>query len=238
MRLDKYLANCGVGTRTQVKKYILSGFIKVNNSIIKKADFKINELIDEIKFKDNEIKYEKFVYFMMNKPQGYLSANEDKYQKTVFDLIKKEDKIYDLFVSGRLDKNTEGMLLLTNDGDFCHRILSPKKHIKKVYYVELLNQISLDDKIKIENGVDIGGYITKKDAKIEIINNNSCYITISEGKFHQVKKMFNAVNNEVTYLKRIKMGNLKLDLNLKLGEYRKLTEKEVNLIEEKDDIYI
>lgn len=238
MRLDKYLANCGVGTRIQVKKYILSGFVKVNNIIIKKTNFRINEIIDEIKFKDNEIKYEKFVYFIMNKPQGYLSANEDKYQKTVFDLIKKEDKIYDLFVSGRLDKNTEGMLLLTNDGDFCHRILSPKKHIKKVYYVELLKQISLDDKIKIENGVDIGGYITKKDAKIEIINDNSCYITISEGKFHQVKKMFSAVNNKVTYLKRIKMGNLNLDLKLKLGEYRKLTEKEVNLIEEKDDIYI
>ena len=166
---------------------------------------------------------------MMNKPKGYVCANIDKINPTVFDLIKIEDYKKDLFTYGRLDKDTEGLLIISNDGKLAHELLSPKHHVEKKYYVEFDGIINNNKISKLENGILIDGELTKK-AKLEKINENSAYITIVEGKFHQVKKMFASVELEVTYLKRIQFGKLFLDENLKLGEYRRLNEKEILLL--------
>lgn len=225
MRLDKYLANSGIGSRSEVKKFIISKNVTVNGSIVINPEYKVSEN-DEIKFKDNIITYKKYVYLMLNKPQGFVSAVFDNYHKTVLDLIK-EYKTYNLFPVGRLDIDTEGLLILTNDGKFSHNVISPKKDIFKTYYVILKNNINIEEKKLIENGITLDdGYITKK-SKIKLIRDNEVEISICEGKFHQVKRMFKAVNNEVKFLKRIKIGKLILDENLKLGSYKELTEIEM-----------
>lgn len=228
MRLDKYLANSGIGTRKEVKDIIKAKRIKINNNIV--VDPKKDIKDDIVYLDDVEVKYRKYVYIMLNKPQNYISASFDNKQKTVIDLLKGEYRTYELFPVGRLDIDTEGLLILTNDGLLAHNLLSPKKHIVKKYYVELEKDLD-EEKIKIlENGVDIGGHITKNDTKIEKIGPRSCYISISEGKYHQVKKMFLAVSNKLTYLKRVQMSLLKLDENLKLGEFRELDNKELALL--------
>ena len=172
---------------------------------------------------------------MMNKPAGVISATEDSHHKTVIDLLNNKYRTYDVFPVGRLDIDTEGLILLTNDGILSHNLLSPKKHVDKKYYVKIAKPLSENDVKTLENGIKLGENFVTKKAKIEVISkdshengNNQVYITISEGKFHQVKRMFKAVNNEVLYLKRITMGNLLLDQNLKLGEYRELTEEELD----------
>ena len=207
MRLDKFLANSGIGTRKEVKEILKNKKISVNDA---------------------------FVYIMMNKPAGVISATEDNHHKTVIDLLNDEYRTYDIFPVGRLDIDTEGLLLLTNDGILSHNLLSPKKHVDKKYYVKIANPLTEEDIKTLENGIKLEENFITKNAKVEIICNNSenneylAYITISEGKFHQVKRMFKAVNNEVLYLKRMKMGNLLLDENLKLGEYRELTAEELD----------
>lgn len=226
MRLDKFLANSGIGTRKEVRDLIKKGQIRVNGQIIKNIDLKVDENNDEIFYLNNKITYTKYRYIMLNKPKGYISATEDNYHKTVLDLIK-EYKTYSLFPVGRLDIDTEGLLLLTNDGKLSYNLLSPKKHIPKKYYVKLKNDISINDKNVIENGIILDDGYKTKESKIEILNSKEVYITISEGKYHQVKRMFLAINNEVVYLKRVQMGNLKLDDNLELGNYRELTEREL-----------
>lgn len=229
MRLDKFLANSGVGSRKEVKEYIKKYRIKVNGTIIKIPDIKINEEKDIIEFDNKIIKYKKYVYIMLNKPKNVITATEDKYHKTVLDLVKGYET-YKLFPVGRLDIDTEGFILLTNDGNLAHNLLSPKKDKLKKYYVELENIISDEEIKRVENGVYIDNdYLTKK-SKIEKLDKKSLYIYISEGKFHQVKKMFLAVNNKVNYLKRVEISGLKLDENLKLGDYRELTEEELRLL--------
>ena len=235
MRLDKFLANSGIGTRKEVKEILKRGKISVNGIFIKDGRIHINEKKDIIKYEDKVVGYKPFVYIMMNKPAGVISATEDNHHKTVIDLLNDKYRTYDIFPAGRLDIDTEGLLLLTNDGILSHNLLSPKKHVSKKYYVKIAKPLSENDVKILEKGIKLEeNFITKK-AKVEIISEDSCendnnqvYITISEGKFHQVKRMFKAVNNEVLYLKRVKMGNLSLDKNLKLGEYRELTGKDLD----------
>ncbi|CAM3079765.1 pseudouridine synthase [Streptobacillus felis] len=226
MRLDKFLANSGIGTRKEVKELIKLRKITVNDIIVKSNDMKIDEIKDVIKYENNIINYTKFRYIMLNKPKGYISATEDLKQKTVLDLIT-DFKTYNLFPVGRLDIDTEGLLLLTNDGNLAHNLLSPKKHVEKKYYVELRDIINSSQIGILESGVDIGDDIITKSSKISKIDSDKVFITITEGKFHQIKRMFEAVDNKVMYLKRISMGSLILDENLKLGEYRELTVEEL-----------
>ena len=248
MRLDKFLANSGIGTRKEVKDILKNKKISVNDIFVKDGKIQIDEEKDIVKYEDKIIHYKPFVYIMMNKPAGVISATEDNHHKTVIDLLNNEYRTYDIFPVGRLDIDTEGLLLLTNDGVLSHNLLSPKKHVDKKYYVEIANSLSDDDIKMLENGIKLEENFVTKKAKVEIIcngsekesknsdfdenknnkNENLVYITISEGKFHQVKRMFKAVNNEVLYLKRVKIGNLSLDEKLKLGEYRELTEEELN----------
>lgn len=237
MRLDKFLANSGIGTRKEVKELLKKRLIKVNDEIVKDGKIHVNENEDTVKYKDEIISYKKFVYIMLNKPNGVISATEDKVHKTVIDLLGDKYRTFEVFPVGRLDIDTEGLLLLTNDGVLSHNLLSPNKHVDKKYYVELEKLLTKMDIDKLENGVELKDFTTK-DAKVEIIENGEesdkirVYITISEGKFHQVKRMFKAVGNEVKYLKRVKMGTLSLDENLKLGEYRELTEDELTKLKE------
>lgn len=226
MRLDKFLANSGIGSRKEVKELIKQGLVFVNEERIKNSDKNIDEINDVIKIGDKCIKYRKYVYIMLNKPQNVISATEDNKHKTVIDLIKGYDT-YNIFPVGRLDIDTEGLLLLTNDGKLSHNLLSPKKHIEKEYFVKLKENITDIDINKVENNIELeDGYICKK-AKIKRISENELNITITEGKFHQVKRMFKAVNNEVVFLKRIRMANIFLDKNLKLGDYRELSNDEL-----------
>ena len=226
MRLDKFLANSGIGSRKEVKELIKQGLVFVNDERIKNSDKNIDEIKDIIKIRDKCIEYRKYVYIMLNKPQNVISATEDNKHKTVIDLIKGYDT-YNIFPVGRLDIDTEGLLLLTNDGKLSHNLLSPKKHVEKEYFVKLKENINDIDINKVENNIELeDGYICKK-AKIKRLSKNELNISITEGKFHQVKRMFRAVGNEVIFLKRVRMANILLDKNLKSGEYRELTEDEL-----------
>ena len=253
MRLDKFLANSGIGTRKEVKEILKNKKVSVNDIFVKDGKIQIDEEKDVVKYENKIVNYKPFVYIMMNKPAGVISATEDNHHKTVIDLLNNNYKTYDIFPIGRLDIDTEGLLLLTNDGVLSHNLLSPKKHVDKKYYVKIARPLSESDIKKLENGIKLEENFITKNAKIEIIKNNFeknsenfefienkktennvkenenlVYITISEGKFHQVKRMFKAVGNEVLYLKRLKMGNLWLDESLELGKYRELTEEELN----------
>lgn len=231
MRLDKYLAEMGVGTRQEVKKQIRQGKVTVNGIVVKAADTKIDENGDEVMVDSRNISYVSYEYYMLNKPAGVISATEDRKDTTVIDLIR-DKKRKDLFPVGRLDKDTEGLLLITNDGDLAHRLLAPKKHVDKVYYAKIDGVVTEEDVKKFAKGIDIGTDEEEmtRPAKLEIIKSgeeSEIHLTIHEGKFHQVKRMFHAVGKEVTYLKRERMGTLCLDENLKPGEYRLLTEEEI-----------
>ena len=231
MRLDKYLAEMGVGTRQEVKKQIRQGKAAVNGTVVKAADTKIDETSDEVTISGRNISYVSYEYYMLNKPAGVVSATEDRRDTTVIDLIK-EKKRKDLFPVGRLDKDTEGLLLITNDGDLAHRLLAPKKHVDKVYYAKIDGMVTEEDVKRFAEGIDIGAEEEEmtRPAKLDIMKSteeSEIRLTIHEGKFHQVKRMFLAVGKEVTYLKRERMGTLCLDENLKPGEYRLLTEEEI-----------
>lgn len=232
MRIDKYLANMGVGTRKEVKEYISKGFILLNGEVVKKSTQQVNENEDKIEYLNQEIIYKPYIYIMLNKPQGVISATKD-YSETVIDLLEEKYQNKDIFPVGRLDKDTEGFLLLTNDGKLAHEILSPKKNVNKKYFAKLENKLKKDDIQVFENGVYLEkeNYLTKP-AKLEIISDYEAFVTIQEGKYHQVKRMFHAVDNEVIFLKRISMGELSLDENLKPGEYRELTDEEINLLKD------
>ena len=231
MRLDKYLAEMGVGTRQEVKKQIRQGKAAVNGTVVKAADTKIDETSDEVTICGRNISYVSYEYYMLNKPAGVVSATEDRRDTTVIDLIK-EKKRKDLFPVGRLDKDTEGLLLITNDGDLAHRLLTPKKHVDKVYYAKIDGMVTEEDVKRFAEGINIGAEEEEmtRPAKLDImksVEESEIRLTIHEGKFHQVKRMFLAVGKEVTYLKRERMGTLCLDENLKPGEYRLLTEEEI-----------
>ena len=229
MRLDKFLTELGIGSRKEVKEIVKKGHIKINSTIAKNSDTKIDENNDKIYLDGNLLVYEKFVYIMLNKPAGVVSATFDNKDKTVIDLIN-EYKHLNLFPFGRLDKDSEGLLIISNDGKLAHDLLSPKKHVDKTYYVDVEGIVTDDDILKFKEGITLDDGKVCKSAKLEIIKSDeisNCHVTISEGVFHQVKRMFESVNKKVIYLKRITFGNISLDNTLKLGEYRKLTEEEI-----------
>ncbi len=220
MRLDKYLTECGIGSRKEVKKIIDSGAVSVNEKIVSSPKENVNEEKDIVRYKEEIIKYKKFRYYILNKISGYITAVDDPKEKTVMDILPDWVIKKDLAPVGRLDKDTEGLLLLTNDGQLNHRLLSPKSHVDKTYYAELEKDISEDDLEKLRKGVDIGGYITMP-AEAKKIEEKKIHLTIKEGKFHQVKKMLEAVNNKVVYLKRISFGKLELK-EMELGEVKEV----------------
>ena len=232
MRLDKYLADMGVGTRAEVKKLIRQGQITVDGAVVKLPEMKIDIEHSQVACKGKPIDYETFEYYMLNKPAGVISATTDSKDKTVLDLIDTK-KRKDLFPVGRLDKDTEGLLLITNDGEMAHRLLAPKKHVDKVYYAKIEGVVTEEDQKAFAEGVSLGGDEMAKPAELEILVSDEISeirLTIQEGKFHQVKRMFESVDKKVIYLKRLSMGSLVLDESLGLGEYRKLTEEEIKAL--------
>lgn len=233
MRIDKLLSNMNVGSRKEVKKYIKDGNVTVNGKLITKPTHHVDEDNDEITLNNEKIIYEKYVYLMMNKPSGYISATVGYGEFTVIDLLDDEFQDRGIFPAGRLDKDTEGLLLLTNDGRLSHNLLSPKKEVWKKYYAEVDNCLEKNDIEEFKKGIFIkeDEYITLP-GKLEIIEPKKCYVYIREGKYHQVKRMLSNLGKNVLYLKRISIGLLVLDENLELGEYRRLSHEELDEIRE------
>ncbi|MGL4948923.1 MAG: pseudouridine synthase [Anaeroplasmataceae bacterium] len=229
MRLDKLLSHSNYGSRKQVKELIRKGYVLVNGEVVTNDDYKINELEDEVIVDGSNIEYESLRYIMLNKPSGVVSATYDNVHETVIDLMP-EYKKQSIFPVGRLDIDTEGLLLITNDGKLAYNLLSPKKHVDKKYYVEFSGEFKTSYIDRFDKGIELeDGYVTLP-SKVELISNNTCYITIHEGKFHQVKRMFIALDMNVEYLKRVSFGSLVLDDKLDLGEFRFLTEEELKLL--------
>ena len=232
IRLDKFLSEMSGWTRSEVKKIVRTGSVTVDGNEVKKPETKIDEKLSIVSVDGRQIKYNKYEYYMLNKPKGFVSATTDREHKTVGDIISSSEK-KDLFPVGRLDIDTEGLLLITNDGELAHRLLAPKNHVEKTYYVEVSGILDDVDVDAVEKGLDIGEEKNTIPAKMEILktdiqnNISSCYLTIHEGKFHQVKRMMKKLGKTVTYLKRVSMGSLILDSKLKKGNYRKLTEQEI-----------
>ena len=229
LRLDKLLADMGYGTRSEIKKEIAKGGVTVNGTVMKKPEAKIDTERDIVCIKGEKAVYARYEYFMLNKPAGVVSATMDRRERTVLDLIedKKRD---DLFPVGRLDKDTEGLLLITNNGKLAHQLLSPKKHVDKVYFARVRGTVTEEDIKMFSEGLDIGDEKKTLPAQLSILSSgeiSETRITIREGRFHQIKRMFAAVGKEVVYLKRLGMGTLTLDESLAPGEYRRLTEEEV-----------
>ena len=232
MRLDKYLVACAVGSRTEVKNFLKTGRVTVNGKKAKSAKLQINEDTDEICFDGQKLEYEEFVYYMMNKPQGVISATEDPKHKTVLDLLDDLARSKEVFPVGRLDIDTHGLLLLTNDGKLAHALLSPKRHVDKTYLAQV-DGIMTDTDVEIfAQGIPLKDF-TCQPAKLELVsldaeeNQSMVRVTIAEGKFHQVKRMVAYCGKEVMDLQRLTMGTLTLDEGLKRGEWRRLTKDEL-----------
>lgn len=227
MRLDKFLVSMEVGSRSQVKDLVKKGLITVNGSCCKSADMKIDETSDVITCKGEVLSYSSFYYYMLHKPQDVVTATQDNHDRTVMDLLPASFRRKDLFPVGRLDKDTEGLLLITNDGELAHLLLSPRRHVDKTYLVKLQCPITQEALEALERGVDIGEERPTLPAKAAKLDEQTIELTIHEGKFHQVKRMLQAVNNEVIYLKRLTFGSLRLDETLAPGDCRVLTANEI-----------
>ncbi|NME35192.1 MULTISPECIES: pseudouridine synthase [Fusobacterium] len=225
MRLDKFLTECGLGSRKDVKSLIENKKISVNDNFKISSKDNIDENNDIIKINGEILRYKKFRYYILNKKAGFITAVDDPREKTIMELLPDWVIKKDLAPVGRLDKDTEGLLLLTNDGVLNHKLLSPKSHVEKTYMAILERDISEEDLEKLRNGVDIGGYITMP-AKVLKIENKKIHLTINEGKFHQVKKMLEAVNNKVIYLYRISFGKLEIG-DLKIGEVKEISLEDI-----------
>lgn len=233
MRIDKMLANLGFGSRKEVKQLLKSGAVKIDDAIVKDAKQQIDPQKQTVTLNGEVIEYKEFIYLMMNKPPGVLSATEDSREETVIDLLEIEDQVYEPFPVGRLDKDTEGFLLITNDGQLAHRLLSPKKHVPKTYFAVIDGEVTERDIEAFSKGVTLDDGYETKPGELKIVKagiRSDIELTITEGKFHQVKRMFEAVGKRVVYLQRISMGPLALDETLDLGEYRELTDEEVELL--------
>ncbi|GIO30230.1 MULTISPECIES: pseudouridine synthase [Paenibacillus] len=238
LRLDKALTHLGYGSRSDIKKYVKQGLITVNGLKAKDSGMHVHPDTDVILLDGEQIRYREFIYVMLHKPPGVVSATEDNRDRTVLDLLSPEYLAFEPFPVGRLDKDTEGLLLLTNDGKLAHELLSPRRHVPKTYTALVLGEVDDDDVKRFAEGVTLDdGYVTlpgelavleRKREGEEIVSRIE--LTIHEGKFHQVKRMFQSVGKKVIYLKRIRMGRLNLDPSLKLGEYRELTEEELALL--------
>ena len=232
MRLDKFLTEMGIGTRSEVKKILKTKQVTVNGTIVTKPETKIEPKTDEVCYKNERIAYCAFEYYLFHKPAGCVTATEDTQHKTVMDYLENTIRS-DLFPVGRLDIDTEGLLLITNDGALAHELLSPSRHVQKTYYALINGKVTEEDVNLFEKGVDIGEKKPTKPGFLKILKSepqSEIELTITEGKFHQVKRMFEAVGKKVLYLKRISMGPLTLPEDLKPGEYRELTEGELMLL--------
>lgn len=236
MRLDKMLSHSGFGTRKEVKSLLKKKAVTVNGKIQKDGKLQVNPDTDIVEVYEELVQYQEFVYFMLHKPQGVISATTDDFHETVIDLLQPQDQLQEPFPVGRLDIDTEGFLLLTNDGALAHNLLSPKKHVAKVYQAEIKGIVTEDDVIAFSNGVTLDDDYKCQPAELVIEETDAAAetsmikVTIHEGKFHQVKRMFESVGKEVVYLKRLSMGPLELDSELPLGQYRSLTESEIELL--------
>jgi 16S rRNA pseudouridine516 synthase len=233
MRIDKMLANLGYGSRKEVKQLLKSGAVTVDGDVVKDAKQHIDTSKQTVSLNGEIIEYKEFIYLMMNKPQGVLSATEDSTGETVIDLLALEDQVYEPFPVGRLDKDTEGLLLITNDGQLAHRLLAPKKHVPKTYFAVIDREVTEEDVRAFAAGVTLDDGYETKPGELKVLKSgirSDIELTITEGKFHQVKRMFEAVGKSVVYLQRISMGPLPLDETLELGEYRELTDEEVELL--------
>ena len=233
-RIDKILSNLGYGTRKDLKKIVKNGMVQVNGITIKDSAMKVDPEKDKIVINGEEIFYREFIYLMMNKPAGVVSATFDNKDETVIDLLEVEHQVFEPFPVGRLDKDTVGLLLLTNDGDLNHRLISPKWKVDKVYFAKIDQKVTEEDIEKFKHGITLDDGYRCKEAILEIQKaseeGSEIVLTIQEGKFHQVKRMFEAVGKKVTYLKRIEFGTLPLDEDLEEGEYRELTEEEIAIL--------
>ena len=230
MRLDKFLANMGVGTRTEVKQLLKKGKVTVNTSVEKSPKSHINPTEDIVCVNEKQVEFVNNVYIMLNKPKGYISATHDESNRTVIDLIPEYQHL-NIFPVGRLDKDTEGLLLITNDGQFSHDLMSPSKHVSKTYEVTSQNPVTKADIDAFKKGIILSDGPVKP-AQLTRINETTSQVTIYEGKYHQVKRMFHAIENEVLELKRLKIANLAIDGNLQSGEYRLLTDEEIQLLQQ------
>ena len=229
MRLDKYLAEMGSGTRKEIGKAVRAGRVTVNGQTVKNAAMQVTAE-DEVSMDGVSVEYEEYVYYMLNKPAGVISATEDARERTVLDLISERQR-KGLFPVGRLDRDTEGLLLITNDGGLAHRLLSPRHHVDKVYYARLDGPVGEAEKALFAQGLKVDEALTALPAELEILEPaTEVRVTIREGKFHQVKRMFEAVGREVLYLKRLSMGPLALEESLPQGAYRRLTAEEESAI--------
>ena len=234
IRLDKFLADSGVGTRTDVKKRIREGRITVNDAVAKKPDLKVDPEQDQILFDHRPVIYEKYSYYLFHKPAGCVTARCDRLNRTVMDFFP-ESMRKEFAPVGRLDKDTEGLLLITNDGALAHELLSPKKHVAKTYYARIEGKVTAEDVAAFRKGLDIGEKNLTKPAELVILKSDSeseIEVTITEGKYHQIKRMFEKTGKKVIYLKRLSMGSLKLDETLATGAYRPLTESELQALKE------
>ncbi|MDU5106159.1 MULTISPECIES: pseudouridine synthase [unclassified Clostridium] len=233
-RLDKVLANLGYGSRKEIKQAIKKGLIEVNGELVKDNGMQVDPEVDKIVVNGEEIFYRKYIYLMMNKPDGVVSATVDNRDETVIDLLEVEHQVFNPFPVGRLDKDTVGLLLLTNDGELNHRLISPKWKVDKVYYAKIDKKVTEADIKKFKDGITLDDGYVCKEAKLEILeateDGSEVMVTIQEGKYHQVKRMFEAVGKTVVYLQRVEFGTLKLDEDLEEGEYRELTEEEINIL--------
>lgn len=233
-RLDKILANLGYGTRKELKKIVRNGIVEVNGVVAKDSAMQVDPEKDKIVINGEEIYYREFIYLMMNKPDGVVSATYDNRDETVVDLLEVEHQVFEPFPVGRLDKDTVGLLLLTNDGELNHRLISPKWKVDKVYFARIDKEVTEADIKAFQKGITLDDGYVCKEAKLEIQSaseeGSEVLVTIQEGKFHQVKRMFEAVGKKVVYLKRIEFGTLKLDEELEEGEYRELTDEELAIL--------
>jgi 16S rRNA pseudouridine516 synthase len=242
MRLDKLLVELKFGSRKDIKQIVKNKQVTVNDGVVRDSSVHVDPINDVITVFGETIHYKPFFYFMLNKPAGYLSATKDGLHKTVLELLSEDDQKRDVFPCGRLDLDTEGLVILSNDGQFAHQLLHPKKEIYKTYYVEVDGMITEEDQAAFLNGMEIldgqnNPYVTKT-AYLEILSPTSAHVSICEGKFHQIKRMFQACDKRVTYLKRLAMGKLKLDPELALGEYREIMEDELALLFENEDKFM
>ncbi len=229
MRLDKMLSECGVASRSEVARACRKGLVLVNGAPAAKPDLQVDETTAAVVYCGAPVRYRKFVYLLLNKPAGYISATEDGSDPVVTDLLPPEYRRMGIFPCGRLDKYTVGLMLLTNDGDLSHRLLAPKNHVAKSYRFACENPLSENDQSALEAGVDIGGYRTKP-CQIELTAPCEGTITITEGKYHQIKRMLEAVGNKITFLERVTFGGIALPQNLARGEWRELTNQELDLL--------
>ena len=228
-RLDKAFSSCKMYSRSEITKIIKQKRVSVNGVIVNKPDFKVDLSVDKIALDGNLVTFNKYAYIMLNKPYGVVSSTDDGRDKTVIDILPSEFKRDGLFPVGRLDKDTVGLVILTDDGVSAHKRLSPKTHAEKVYYFETADEVLSDTAKEIEQGVLLkDGYLTKP-CKVKLITDKSGEITLTEGKYHEIKRIFGAQGNQITYLKRIEFAGIKLDDNLSAGECRYLTESEIEL---------